>query len=268
MKTVDEARPEIEIVPEEVATLHEESEGAVMVEEQSSEQPCAGRPLSSRIEALLISSDRPLTEPRLVELLGMSGSGATSSLRQAVDELNKQLRDTGRAFRAERLAGGWQMLTLAEYGDLLARLHRERQQSRLSQAALETLAIVAYRTKDGGILRAEIEAIRGVSCGEVLRTLMDRRLVKIVGRAEVPGRPMLYGVTKEFLKVFGLASLDDLPEVEGLPGNRSVKRKLAGGESESATMSSKSATMSDDRSPEAKAEVEGEPAPDHDRAED
>src|SRR5690606_6377967 len=116
-------------------------------------------------------------------------------------------------FRAERLAGGWQLLTLPTFGPLLHRLHTERQQSRLSQAALETLAIIAYRQP---IMRAEVEAIRGVASGEVLRGLLERRLIKIAGRAEELGRPMLYGTTKEFLKVFGLGSLDDLPAVQGL----------------------------------------------------
>ena len=87
------------------------------------------------------------------------------------------------------------------------------QQQKLSQAALETLSIIAYRQP---VMRAEVEVIRGVACGEVLRGLMDRRLVKIVGRAEELGRPMLYGTSREFLQTFGLASLDDLPEVQGL----------------------------------------------------
>jgi segregation and condensation protein B len=92
-------------------------------------------------------------------------------------------------------------------------MHAERQQARLSQAALETLSIIAYRQP---VMRAEIEAIRGVACGEVLRHLLERRLIKIAGRAEELGRPMLYGTTHEFLKVFGLASLEDLPAVEGM----------------------------------------------------
>lgn len=114
-------------------------------------------------------------------------------------------------FRARRLAGGWQFLTEPALGPLLGRMQKDRAQSRLSPAAMETLSIIAYRQP---VIRAEIEAIRGVSCGEVLRGLMERRLVKIVGRAEELGRPMLYGTTREFLKAFGLSSLDDLPEVE------------------------------------------------------
>jgi segregation and condensation protein B len=179
-------------------------------------EPCADLPLASRIEALLMTSDRPLTEARLAELLGVAGKGSAKAITAAIDELNALYEQSSRAFRAERLAGGWQILTLPAYGPLLHRLHEERQLSRLSQPALESLSIIAYRQP---IMRAEIEAIRGVASGEVLRGLLERRLVKIVGRAEELGRPMLYGTTSEFLKVFGLASLDDLPQIKGLtPG--------------------------------------------------
>lgn len=177
------------------------------------DEPCADQPLESRIEALLLSSDRPLTEARMGDLLGISGEGTTKRLRASIDELNEHYGKSCRSFRIEKLAGGWQMLTLAQFGPLLARLHADRQTSKLSHAALETLSIIAYRQP---IIRAEIEAIRGVACGEVLRGLLERRLIKIVGRAEELGRPMLYGTTSEFLKVFGLARIEDLPDVEGL----------------------------------------------------
>jgi segregation and condensation protein B len=182
-------------------------------EPEAESVPCASHPLAMRIEAILISTDHPMTEARLAELLGLPGKGAAKVIVSAIEELNGQYQQSGRAFCAERLAGGWQILTLPTFGPLLHRLHADRLQSRLSQPALETLAIVAYRQP---IMRAEIEAIRGVASGEVLRGLMERRLVKIVGRAEELGRPMLYGTTKEFLKVFGMGSLDDLPAVKGL----------------------------------------------------
>ena len=104
-------------------------------------------------------------------------------------------------------------MTREELAPLVSRLHEQRQQQKLSQAALETLSIIAYRQP---VMRAEVEVIRGVASGEVLRGLMERRLVKIVGRAEELGRPMLYGTTKDFLNIFGLANLKDLPEVQGL----------------------------------------------------
>lgn len=174
-------------------------------------------PLTARVEAVLLTADRPLSDGRLAALLGLHGKGAPGRLRDAVEAINRSADDTGRAFRIERLAGGWRMLTRPEFGPLHLRQQRDRQQSRLSNSAIETLAIIAYRQP---VLRAEIEAIRGVACGEVLRGLMERRLIRIAGRAEELGRPMLYGTTREFLKVFGLASLDDLPVVAGAPADR------------------------------------------------
>jgi segregation and condensation protein B len=165
-----------------------------------------------RVEALLLSTDRPLTEERLAGLLGVGTKEGAASVCGAIEQLNDEYQQTGRAFQAQRVAGGWQILTLPALGPLVGRLHRDRRESRLSQPALETLAIVAYRQP---IMRAEIEAIRGVACGEVLRALLERRLVRITGRAEQLGRPMLYGTTGHFLKVFGLPGLDALPPLEG-----------------------------------------------------
>ncbi len=153
-------------------------------------------------------SDRPLPPAKLAETLG---DATAKQINEAIETLNEVYEQTGRSFRAEQLAGGWQLVTLPEYGEILAALQRTRAAMRLGPAAMETLAIVAYKQP---ALRAEIEAIRGVACGEVLRSLMDRKLVKIVGRAEELGRPMLYGTTKRFLELFGLANLKDLPPVE------------------------------------------------------
>lgn len=223
-------------------------------DEVSTAAACAEYPLEQRLEVLLLASDRPLTESRLIELLGLmpqprtqptrkrkpkqadrpadavdtdpepeppSDDPATARARkhalgrlaESVAKLNAEYETTGRAFRIESLASGYQVLTLPAFGPLLGRLRGERQQSKLSQAALETLAIIAYRQP---ILRADLESIRGVACGEVLKSLMDRRLVRIVGRAEEVGRPMLYGTTREFLRVFGLASATDLPQAKEL----------------------------------------------------
>lgn len=173
--------------------------------------------LAARVEALLIASDRPLPERRLAELIGLSGAGPAARVRAALEELDEVYAATGRAFRVRRLAGGWQLVTVSSFGPLMERLHADRQASRLSPAALETLAIVAYRQP---VVRAELEAIRGVACGEVLRSLMEKRLVAVVGRAEELGRPMLYGTTRRFLEVFGLGGLDELPAVEGLERRR------------------------------------------------
>ena len=218
---------------------------------------CEGLPLDQRLEVLLLAADRPLSDGRLIDLLGLlpttppkpkrkskaavvsaqaaqedGGAGdATESdvnedpavakarkhaivvLHQTIEQLNAVYESSGRSFRIDAVASGWQVLTLPDFGPLLGRLRGERQQSRLSQAALETLAIVAYRQP---LLRADLESIRGVACGEVLKSLMDRRLVRIVGRAEEIGRPMLYGTTKEFLRIFGIANLNDLPQARDL----------------------------------------------------
>jgi segregation and condensation protein B len=160
------------------------------------------------MEALLLSTHHPLTAGRLAELLDLE---ATRPVRKAIQQLNEEYASAGRCFRIEQVAGGYQILTLPEYGDVLKKLHQKEGDAKLTKAALETLAIVAYKQP---ILRADIEAIRGVACGETVRSLMEKHLVKIAGRAEEPGRPILYGTTKRFLELFGLNSLKDLPQPE------------------------------------------------------
>jgi segregation and condensation protein B len=163
------------------------------------------------LEALLFSTHHPLTGQRIGELLGTTGQKA---IRAAVQDLNRQYEETGRTFRVEQVAGGYQLLSLPEYGDLLKRLLAKESDAKLTKAALETLAIIAYKQP---ILRADVEAIRGVACGETIRSLMEKHLVNIAGRAEEPGRPILYGTTKRFLQLFGLNNLKDLPQGDELP---------------------------------------------------
>ncbi len=160
------------------------------------------------IEALLFSTHHPLTAGRIAEVLDVE---STKPVRRAIKDLNTQYEEAGRCFRVEQVAGGYQLLTLPEYGDVLKRMHQKEADAKLTKAALETLAIIAYKQP---ILRAEIEAIRGVACGETIRSLMEKHLVKIAGRAEEPGRPILYGTTRRFLEVFGLNSLKELPQQE------------------------------------------------------
>ena len=164
--------------------------------------------LALRVEVALFSSDRALPSARLNELLGKPG---VKAIHSAVDALNNVYEQTGRSFRIEAVAAGFKVMTLPRFADVIKALHRSRQDTRLSPAAMETLAIIAYKQP---ILRSQIEAIRGVASGEVIRSLMERHLVKIAGRAEEIGRPMLYGTTKTFLEVFGLAGLDDLPKAD------------------------------------------------------
>lgn len=173
--------------------------------------PSCDEPTPAQIvEALLFASDAPISAARLAEILGDSG---VAEVVELIRELNARYEAAGLSFRIEEIARGYQMLTLPVFQPWLARLTKQRSQTRLSDAALETLAIIAYRQP---LIRADIEAIRGVACGDVVNRLREAGLVKIVGRAEVVGRPMLYGTTKRFLEVFGLADLNDLPPMEAL----------------------------------------------------
>lgn len=196
---------------ENPAEVQEEAEAEVDEEAEPIEVDLAE--ISPKVEAALLTSERALTSGKIAEALGLNFPGASKPVNDAIARLNDEYEETGRAFRIEQVAGGWQVMTLPQYADVLAALHKTKSQSKLSPAAMETLAIVAYKQP---VLRAELEAIRGVACGETLRSLMERHLVKIVGRAEEIGRPMLYGTTKQFLEIFGLASLKDLPKVEEL----------------------------------------------------
>lgn len=162
------------------------------------------------IEAVLFASDEPLSAARLVNVLEV---GSAKQVRECIEALNKAYEVTGRPFRIEQIAGGYQMMTLSCFNGWLKKLLRVRTETKLSPAALETLAIIAYKQP---VMRADIEAIRGVASGEMIRGLMYKGLVKIVGRAEVIGRPMLYGTTKKFLDIFGLNTIKDLPKIEEL----------------------------------------------------
>jgi segregation and condensation protein B len=155
-------------------------------------------------EALILASPEPLPAKRLADVLPRC---TPERARELVAELNAEYAAQGRAFEICEVAGGFQMRTLPEFAPYVQQLQSARP-LRLSPAALETLAVVAYRQP---VTRAEVEFVRGVDAGAVLRSLLERKLVRIAGHREVPGRPMLYGTTRRFLEVFGLASLDDLP---------------------------------------------------------
>ncbi len=163
-----------------------------------------------RLEALLFLSRQPLTSRKLAQLAGLADGTKARTLVQA---LNRRYDTHGSAFRVEEVAGGFQLMTRSKFAPWLRRLYAAHSEVRLSPPAMETLAVVAYRQP---VLRAEIEAIRGVQSGEVLRQLLERDLVRIAGRSEELGRPFLYGTTKRFLQVFGLRHLDELPRAEAL----------------------------------------------------
>lgn len=167
------------------------------------------------VEAILLSVDRPIAAARIAEPIGpvLGETVGVAEVEAAIASLNRAYDEQGRAFRVEPVSGGYRLMTRPEHAPVIAAMHRARASTRLSRPALETLAIIAYRQP---VTRAELEAIRGVACGEVLRSLLDRKLIKIAGRAEELGRPMLYGTTPQFLDAFGLASIKDLPKPEEL----------------------------------------------------
>mgnify|MGYP000159066509 CR=1 FL=1 len=166
--------------------------------------------LRHAVEALLFASDEPLTERRVRDILGLRDIRQARRLLQSLQEEYAQAQ---RGIQVAEVAGGYRMASNPAFAPQVEQLRRTERQSRLSQAALETLAIIAYKQP---VHRAEIEAIRGVQVDAILRALQERGLIRVVGRAEILGRPFLYGTTKRFLEVFGLKSLDDLPKVEEL----------------------------------------------------
>ncbi|MCH8215199.1 MAG: SMC-Scp complex subunit ScpB [Planctomycetes bacterium] len=165
--------------------------------------------IESVIEAVLFASDEPVTLTKLAAIVETTGQQS----RQCIQQLNERYQTNQSAFRIEQIAGGLQMLTLPCYNLWLQKLIRVRGESKLSPASIETLAIIAYKQP---AIRADIEAIRGVASGEMIRGLMSKGLVKMVGRADIIGRPMQYGTTRRFLEVFGLDSLKDLPTIDEL----------------------------------------------------
>lgn len=160
------------------------------------------------LEALIFASDSPLTVNRIKEVLGDINA---REIRKAINTLNERYESCHSALMILEVAGGYQMVTRPEFADYVGQLYKSRQSHRLTQKALETLAIIAYKQP---ITKQEIEHIRGVTVDSVLRTLIERNLITVVGREKAPGNPLLYGTTKDFLEYFGLNTLDDLPKLK------------------------------------------------------
>ena len=180
--------------------------------------------MKADIEALLFATDTPLTQARLKALFKDVDGKA---LREAIDELNADYETQERSFSIVEFGGGWQLATRPEYASLIQRLYRGKRYVRLSQAALEVLAIIAYRQP---VTRMEIEEIRGVQVSGVLATLSERNLITVAGRSEAVGNPILYGTTREFLNYMGLKGLHQLPglpELEGLIDDRDGLKQFA-----------------------------------------
>ena len=180
--------------------------------------------LTRVVEALLFSAPRPLSAKAIVDLLRRAGAAdefspnefartVEAEVTAALEQLKIEYVEQPRAFRPIEKAEGWQLATDPQYAQWVRQLFPEPKPARLSAPALETLAIIAYRQP---ITRADVEAVRGVTIDGVLQTLMERGLVKISGRAEIPGRPLLYETAQFFLDHFGLRTLDELPNVEEL----------------------------------------------------
>ena len=161
------------------------------------------------IEALILASPEPVGVQRLVAIVPGLQPGLA---KDRINELNTEYQEQGRGFEIWEVAGGFQLRTRPEFAGYVQQLRKDRP-LRLSQAALESLAIVAYKQP---LTRAEIEAVRGVDSGAILKSLLDRRLLRILGQREVPGRPLIYGTGKRFLEVFGLESLKELPSLREL----------------------------------------------------
>ena len=162
------------------------------------------------LEALLVVSDVPIGAGRLASVL--SGIGVRE-IRGYIEDLNAEYVSSGRSFQITEIAGGFQLTVHPEYAPWIRQIMREKSPARLSQAALETLSIIAYKQP---MAKVEMEHIRGVSVDGVLRHLLEKGLIRIAGRSEGVGRPLLYGTTRDFLKHFGLKTLSDLPKMREL----------------------------------------------------
>jgi segregation and condensation protein B len=168
------------------------------------------RPLSKLLEAALFASARPVP---VDELAALDSEATPAAVEEALNELREHYEADGHGVELAELAGGWQILTRSEYTEAIERAQLAARPQRLSAAALETLAIIAYRQPIG---RAEIEEIRGVAVGGVLKSLHERGLIDVVGRGEGIGRPLLYGTTPLFLEHFALRHLEELPRADEL----------------------------------------------------
>jgi segregation and condensation protein B len=251
---------EVQSPPDAAETSSVPTPDVVAVPSSGDNQIAISDELLGGVEALLFSVDRPLGWARIAAAVGLidpdaaaeasakddgSGegdgaigkgrrgrrvSGPSGIVREAISRLNEVYEQSGRAFRIEQVAGGYRVMTIAAHAAVLERFHGARERTALSKAAIETLAIIAYKQP---LTRAGLEAIRGVACGEILRALLERRLITIAGRAEELGRPLLYGTNKQFLEVFGLGSLKDLPTVEELRMRPKAEQEPDAAESES-----------------------------------
>lgn len=171
------------------------------------------KPLKTLVEVLIFASPEPLSEAALASHLESEGCDI-ASISAAISELNDDYIAQGRAFRVIRSAGGWRMMSDPDLMPYVERLNPPKRHKPLTPAAIETLAVIAYKQP---ITKSRIDSIRGLNSEGVFRTLLERKLVAPAGRSDEPGRPLLYNTTAEFLKAFNLNSLDDLPREKDFP---------------------------------------------------
>ncbi|PLY02917.1 MAG: SMC-Scp complex subunit ScpB [Desulfuromonas sp.] len=162
--------------------------------------------LKQLIEACVFAADSPLSLDRLSSLL----EHPRAEIRPLVEELQREYNDSGRGIELVSVSGGYQFRTPVELSPWLRKLNRERP-GKFSRAAMETLAIIAYRQP---VTRAEVEYLRGVDSGGVMKTLLEKNLIKVLGKKDVPGKPLMYGTSRQFLELFGLPSLNELPTLK------------------------------------------------------
>lgn len=180
--------------------------------------------VASVVEALLFVSEKPLT---LEQIKNALDSLETSEIRRVIEGLNAGYEQSSRGIRIAEIAGGFQMITSSWVAPFLKKLYKQRHVEKLSRPALETLAIIAYKQP---VTKSEISALRNVNIDGVTGTLLDKDLIRVAGRKKAPGRPRVYGTTRQFMEHFGLKSLEDLPKIENFPDLANMKEVAAEGE--------------------------------------
>jgi len=172
------------------------------------------------IEALLFASDKPLT---LEQIKNVLDNLETREIRALLEEMISEYEITNRGIRISEVAGGFQMITSSNLAPFIKKLYKQRRVERLSMPALETLAIIAYRQP---VTRLEIESIRNVNIDGIIKGLIEKDLIRVAGRKKAPGRPKVYGTSRQFLEYFGLKSLEELPKIENFPTLLTTKEKI------------------------------------------
>lgn len=202
---VDSEKPEVE---ESIEGEAPNSDDAA----EATESPWASEHLDAVIEAMLFASPDSLAF-RVIRKLIPEGAATREEIREGLERLTERYSGEDRGITLMEIAGGYQFQTRPEFFEYVQGLVGTRREEKITRAALETLAIIAYKQP---LARSEVDAIRGVGCGQLIRTLMEKKLVKVVGREDLPGRPFLYGTTTFFLEHFGLRGVKDLPKGDDL----------------------------------------------------